>query len=196
MGVYTKVYGGRVVKRVVERYWPSSKDARDYLAIFGVVDNKGLRGTHFEDGDYKFSLSHPIEQIRVEDELPDNADSVVMKPRDSQPSFVRGTIKKMAQDDEERLVSDFLSKKSDEPTKKKSKGDKNDDYPAPAPRKSSASTGDVVCLKDICKEIKMEPRAARVILRKKIKDRDPNSRWEWSKKEADAIKKILESNRE
>lgn len=190
MGVWTKVYGGAVVKRAVERYHASAKDAREYLEIFGI--DKKVRGTHFEHDCWVFSLSHPIEDIRTNDTLPDNAMSNAMRPREKKPKFTinHTTPKKMAQEDEASLIEDFLSKKS--------KGDDKNDEPERKSKpgggiKRPVINGKVVVLKEICRDLKMEPRVARVILRKKLKDRDPNSRWEWPAGEAEKIKEILKA---
>lgn len=175
MGVWIKVYGGRVVKRAVERYWPNAKEAREYLDQFGLP--KTVRGTHFEHEDYKFSLSHPIEDIRTNDDLPDNSMSTAMRPRETKKAYV--TPSATFKQDEERLLSGSVTD--------------SDAKPKPSGIKRPSINGKVICLKEICRELKMEPRAARVILRKKIKDRDPNARWEWPAAEADKIKEILRS---
>lgn len=49
----------------------------------------------------------------------------------------------------------------------------------------------LIALQDICEELKIDPRDARAILRKKKIDKPEHGRWEWSKDEVDKIKRIL-----
>ena len=55
----------------------------------------------------------------------------------------------------------------------------------------AAKNGTMICLKQICQTLKMEPKDARVKLRKSKEDKPDSGRWEWDTKGAAKIEKLL-----
>ena len=49
----------------------------------------------------------------------------------------------------------------------------------------------MIPLKQLCRELNLEPRAARIKLRALIEDHGHKQRWAWAEKEAIKIKKLL-----
>ena len=162
MSIYVKIFGGKVVKRVIERSFKSTDDAIIYLEGWGVP--KDEEGTFFNVGAYQFTLSHPMEKIRRGKDLPDN------------PSYVMG--------------------KSSTPTMpgKTRKVNETSPYPEMPVKTKKVITGKMVVLKEICRQINMEPRIARMKLRKLFKG-NGNQRWEWSEDEALKVKEALLANK-
>ncbi len=157
MGVLIRVslYSRKVVK-VIERYLPTSKQAREYLETYNIPPT--TKGTHFKVGGDDFGLSHPYEDILKHDDLPDNNWVRAMRPRET------------------RIIM---------PTPKA-----EDVTPTAGSRKPL--NGSTICLKEICREIDMEPRQARAILRRKFPD-NGKQRWEWDAKEAEQVRAVLQS---
>lgn len=51
----------------------------------------------------------------------------------------------------------------------------------------------LIALQDICEELKMEPKEARVILRAKKVEKPAHGRWEWPQDEVESIKKVIKA---
>lgn len=169
MGIHIRIslYSKKVAK-VVTRYLHTAKQARDYLANYKIPSDQ--EGTHFQVGADSFALSHPYEDILHHDHLEDNPMSLAFKPIGRAIEMPRNT---------------YVEKPGTESSKSPT------DNPSPKPARA-APTGAVICLKNICREINMEPRQARAILRKKFPD-NGKQRWEWDKSGAEEIKKVLTS---
>lgn len=160
--IYVKVFGGKSVKKVLERTFATAKDARQYLLEMGVPPETRSRG--FSIGYKDFTLSHPCEDIMAHDDLPDNAMSSSMS------SFLNGR----------RTEPVMPTTKSSPPTEGR---------PTEASTKPSTG-GKLVCLKEICRQLDIDPRAARSKLRR-ANPQNNKQRWEWPESEVDSIKAIL-----
>ena len=164
MAIYIKLYGGKAVKKVIEREFVKTSDAVEYLEEWGVPPKQ--KGSTFKVGEYDFTLSHSVEEIRKGKDLPNNPSYSVSKS--SIPIMPNKGSK-----------AEAIARTREEGS---------------APNKIGALpkpiNGKVVVLKEICRQINMEPRIARQKLRKLFKG-NGNQRWEWSPEEAAKVKEAL-----
>lgn len=173
MAIWIKVFGGRKVKRVIERTLSTPADARAYLGEWGISGpTKNVTGKHFAYNANDFTLSHSIEDIFKHDHLEDNDMSKTKKTTQTH------------MDATGRNTGNKPMPATDAPHQ-------SDKHPNPQQvSKKPSSNEKLVCLKEICRDIDMDPRVARQKLRK-LNPGNGKQRWEWPTSEVEGIKQKL-----
>lgn len=192
MGVFIKAtFNKAKVHRVTDRYFPHVNSAMEYLEGWDVP--KAEKGKDFEVKGVTFTLSHTMKEIRAAIKkgvnLEDNGYATAMKP-------LRGNGLHMPKNLPPRNPTEEAGK-LDMPDKITMTPGKRDDAPKPElsinKTKSKQPMGAAISLKEICRELKIEPRAARVVLRK-LHPGNEKQRWEWDRKDAEKIKAELKEH--
>jgi len=180
MTVYIKVFGGKKVKSVVDRSFATPADALQYLTEWGVPSSS--RGTHFEIPHANFSLSTAYEDLVKGIDKPAKNGYIPLDTKQSptgrQPSRPVTQQIPVHTPEVKKIKAAFLADSRKEIHQGVSTPGQSPDQVKP--------TGKLVCLKEICRDIDMDPRTARQKLRK-LNPGNSKQRWEWTSDEVPAI---------
>lgn len=165
MGVFVKLSGQKgATFRVTERVFPVVEDARAYLREIGVNEKEKTQCDKV--GDVAVFCSHPIRDVFRKDQLADN---------EYVPRRAKLTLPKPPPD----VAAAAPSRRRSSPPTAKEDGK----------ARTAKVDGPTLNLKQICQELKLDPRKARQTLRKKLGN--TTGRWEWPVAEAEQVKTIL-----
>ncbi len=183
--IHIKAQVGGVVRRVSGRAFTNPKEANKYLRTF--IPN-------FRTSINAMSKTGGLAQLKdgrtiwANMPLKDILDGKKIPKRGLRPILDRADLQVLVMPEEKQqtVVDDT--------------GNEVPIAPTPAKKKKARINGDVIVLKTLCQELEIDPRKARMTLRKAIKsnkilaaDREHNARWEWPARSevVEEVKKVI-----